>query len=112
MRSIASLTTGKTNKTTIAIEAGTLSERFDLPGMRVGAVISTTGSSRTLTLQIWNEIDEDWVDTPLTKTTSASDGTVWLADDLSPYSAGYSGHGLFRLKLSGSDTVSVVFYAN
>ena len=106
------LTSGNTSAQEITITSGTLSERFDLPAMRIGAVISTTGAARTLTLQIRNVLDNGWIDTELTATTTATDGVLWLADDLSPYSAGFGGHSLFRLKLSAADTVTVRFYGN
>lgn len=104
---------GKGMVTEVSIEAASVSEPFDFPGIRAFAVFGPTGTSRTVTLQVRSVDGTSWTNTALTATTSVSNNVLWNSDDLAPYTGGLAGNGPnMRFSLSGSDTLEVKIYGN
>ena len=105
---------GSTNtyKTTVVITAGTASDAFSIPGKVAFALISTTGSARTLTFQHLETDDETYMDSALTATTATDAEVTLTSNDFAPYAGLFDRPGMFKITLDGSDTVTVVIYSN
>ncbi|MEM9450309.1 MAG: hypothetical protein AAGA75_17480 [Cyanobacteria bacterium P01_E01_bin.6] len=98
---------------TVAIASGTLSEAFHLPGIVAFVDIgATVTAGRTLTLQRLETDGSTFVDTELTFTTLDDEAATsrWTSEQMAPYAGLFGKYENLKLKLSASDSITVVFH--